>query len=97
VGSYPTISPLPGAIARDVGGILSVALSVGDPKTTAQALPGSVPNGARTFLGATLSRARDATVRPASRCTARNLAMRSNGTGAIARIRCAGRFHMTGE
>jgi len=33
-----------------IGGLFSVALSVGACSGTAQALPGSVPAGARTFL-----------------------------------------------
>jgi len=52
VSSYLTFSPLP-SLAR-FGGVFSVALSVaGKTKfVDAQALPGSAPNGARTFLEA---------------------------------------------
>jgi len=57
VRSYRTISPLP-ASRRTAGGIFLLHF----PSTrAAQALPGTVPCGARTFLGAL---ARDATVRP---------------------------------
>src|SRR3954469_5806972 len=48
VGSYPTFSPLPQLAPRR---LFSVALSVERLAPPAQALPGSVPNGARTFLG----------------------------------------------
>jgi len=50
VSSYLTFSPLP-SLAR-FGGVFSVALSVvgATEVVDAQALPGSAPNGARTFL-----------------------------------------------
>jgi len=50
VSSYLTFSPLP-SLAR-FGGVFSVALSVvGSTEVVdAQALPGSAPYGARTFL-----------------------------------------------
>jgi len=57
VSSYLTFSPLPNLRPRlrsdiGVGGVFSVALSVVGPTEVgdAQALPGSAPNGARTFL-----------------------------------------------
>src|SRR6478672_5659626 len=49
VSSYLTVSPLPVSDVRTIGGLLSVALSVG-AHHPAQALPGSAPCGARTFL-----------------------------------------------
>jgi hypothetical protein len=49
VSSYLTVSPLPVSDVRTIGGLLSVALSVG-AHHPAQALPGSAPYGARTFL-----------------------------------------------
>ena len=52
MGSYPTGSPLP-VPSRAIGGVFSVALSVAcETLARAQALPGSLPDGARTFLGA---------------------------------------------
>ena len=63
MGSYPTGSPLP-VPSRAIGGVISVALSVAcETLARAQALPGSLPYGARTFLGA--PRGHVATVRPA--------------------------------
>ena len=63
MGSYPTGSPLP-VPSRAIGGVFSVALSVAcEILARAQALPGSLPYGARTFLGAPQGRV--ATVRPA--------------------------------
>jgi hypothetical protein len=54
VSSYLTFSPLPvPRFPLAIGGVFSVALSVIGPTKKvgdAQALPGSVPNGARTFL-----------------------------------------------
>jgi len=46
VGSYPTFSPLPSF----EGGLFSVALSIAAVSSYVQALPGSLPHGARTFL-----------------------------------------------
>ncbi len=47
VRSYRTLSPLPDPLTRAIGGLLSVALVVGCD--TPQALPGTLPYGARTF------------------------------------------------
>ena len=56
MGSYPTGSPLP-VPSRAIGGLFSVALSVAcETLARAQALPGSLPSGARTFLGAPRAR-----------------------------------------
>ena len=61
VRSYRTISPLPVPL-RVIGGVFSVALSVG--LIASQALPGTLPFGARTFLHVPLER-HTATVQPA--------------------------------
>src|ERR1700728_5075797 len=62
VRSYRTISPLPAPLARHLGGIFLLHF----PWARApQALPGTVPCGARTFLHP--CRARTATVWP-TRC-----------------------------
>ena len=61
VGSYPAVSPLPTDAL--VGGFFSVALSVARCDPDAQALPGSAPNGARTFLEPRNRRGRDHPVR----------------------------------
>ena len=53
VSSYLTFSPLPDP--KIVGGTFSVALSVAPLAWRAQALPGSLPSGARTFLDETSS------------------------------------------
>ena len=50
VGSYPTISPLPGQGSRKIqafGGMFSVALM---SDCSAWALPSTLPSGVRTFL-----------------------------------------------
>src|SRR5580692_6948926 len=62
VRSYRTISPLPAPLARHLGGIFLLHF----PWARApQALPGTVPSGARTFLHPyPLTRARTATVWP---------------------------------
>ena len=57
VRSYRTISPLPD-LRRAIGGIFLLHFP---SARAAQALPGTVPCGARTFLGIQLN---DATVRP---------------------------------
>src|SRR5205814_4117389 len=57
VGSYPTVSPLP-LIFRAVCFLWPVPSPCG-----AQALPGSLPSGARTFLSAPCNR-RTATITP---------------------------------
>ena len=52
VGSYPTVSPLPVRVTPDLGGLLSVPLSValGLATYSARSLTGILPCGARTFL-----------------------------------------------
>src|SRR5579862_2728430 len=57
VGSYPTFSPLPKQVPRLRSGRTLAVLFCGTIRRTrktspAQALPGSAPNGARTFLEA---------------------------------------------
>lgn len=51
VGSYPAFSSLPAALARDVGGLFSVTLSVTAALAPAPPLSrGILPCGVRTFL-----------------------------------------------
>src|SRR5271156_3038868 len=65
VRSYRTISPLPAPLARRLGGIFLLHF----PWARApQALPGTLPDGARTFLHPLpLARARAAAARPTLR------------------------------
>jgi hypothetical protein len=69
VGSYPTLSPLPPltheAIAEAVCFLLHCP-SREARAARAQALPGNLPCGARTFLGGVVQARSDATVRPAT-------------------------------
>ena len=75
VGSYPTVSPLPDPLA----GPSAVCSLLHFPSArAAQALPGTLPCGARTFLGIPKN---DATVRPTpmTSIVARRYAARGEG------------------